>query len=208
MSTKTYKIIEFVLLFILLPTSFAFNYALKIKTLIAVLGFIYIIYVLVKIENTPIKRLNLKVTAQLLKPIAVKLLLIAIATTGFVWFTNKELLFNVPLNNPKLWMGILFGYSIFSVYPQELMYRTFYFYRYANLFKNKKWLIIINALVFSLAHLLFKNTLVLIITGIGGLLFALTYNQTKSTIIVSIEHALYGCWLFTVGMGNMLGFPS
>jgi len=27
-------------------------------------------------------------------------------------------------------------------------------------------------------------------------------------LLVSIEHAIYGCWLFTVGMGSMLGFPS
>jgi hypothetical protein len=54
----------------------------------------------------------------------------------------------------------------------------------------------------------FKNTLVLFLTFLGGVLFALTYNKTRSTLLVSIEHAIYGSWLFTVGMGNMLGFPS
>ena len=42
---------------------------------------------------------------------------------------------------------------------------------------------------------------------IGGLLFAFTYSKTKSTLFVLIEHTLYGCWLYTVGMGEMLGFP-
>ncbi|WMI67558.1 CPBP family intramembrane glutamic endopeptidase [Mangrovimonas sp. YM274] len=106
-------------------------------------------------------------------------------------------------------MGVDFVYvCAFSVYPQELIYRTLYFNRYQNLMKSKWISIILNALVFSMAHLMFKNTLVLIMTFLGGLLFALTFLKTKSTTLVSIEHAIYGSWLFTVGMGDMLGFPS
>jgi membrane protease YdiL (CAAX protease family) len=67
---------------------------------------------------------------------------------------------------------------------------------------------IINAVLFSLAHIFFKNTLVLILTFIGGFLFIHTYSKTKSTTLVSIEHALYGNWLFTIGMGLILAFPG
>ncbi|WP_245825457.1 CPBP family intramembrane glutamic endopeptidase [Pseudocolwellia agarivorans] len=112
------------------------------------------------------------------------------------------------LNNPKLWLFILFFYSLFSVYPQELLYRTFFFKRYQALFKSEWLFIIVNAALFSLAHIFFKNVLVILLTFIGGILFALTFKKTKSTLLVSIEHSIYGCWLFTVGMGNMLGFPS
>ena len=92
--------------------------------------------------------------------------------------------------------------------PQEIIYRTFFFERYASLVDNKWLFIFINAILFSLAHLFLKSPLVQIITFIGGLLFAFTYLKTRSTILVSIEHALYGCWLFTVGMGEMLAFPG
>nr|WP_284041157.1 CPBP family intramembrane glutamic endopeptidase [Jejuia spongiicola] len=102
----------------------------------------------------------------------------------------------------------MFFYSFFSVYPQELIYRTFYFKRYHDIFKNKYLFIFINAIVFSLGHIFFKNSLVLALTFLGGLLFAFTFYKTKSTLMVSIEHAIYGCWLFTVGMGSMLGFPA
>lgn len=129
-------------------------------------------------------------------------------TSIFVWFTDANNLFTVMLHKPKLWVLILLFYSLFSVYPQELLYRTFFFQRYENLFKNEKLFIFINALLFSLAHLFFKNTLVLLLTFIGGILFAITFKKSKSTVLVSIEHSIYGCWLFTVGMGNMLGFPS
>ena len=76
------------------------------------------------------------------------------------------------------------------------------------LFKNTKVLIFANAVFFAAAHLLFKNNLVLALTFLGGLIFAFSYYKTQSTLLVSIEHAIYGSWLFTVGMGSMLGFPS
>ena len=76
------------------------------------------------------------------------------------------------------------------------------------MFKNELLFLFVNAILFSLAHMFFKNSLVIILTFFGGLLFAFTFNNTKSTLLVSIEHAIYGSWLFTVGMGAMLGFPT
>ncbi|MGS2725959.1 CPBP family intramembrane glutamic endopeptidase [Psychroserpens sp. BH13MA-6] len=142
------------------------------------------------------------------KRVLIQLLVIAILTVLYVWFMDKSQLFYVMLNKPFFWLLLLLIYSSLSVYPQELVYRTFFFERYKNMFKSQTVFVIVNALVFSLAHLFFKNTLVLIMTFIGGILFAFTYLKTKSTVMVSVEHAIYGCWLFTVGMGDMLGFPN
>lgn len=208
MQSTRYKSLELLIIFVLIPVSFALNYTPLLKLIIGVLGFTYIIYVLFKIEKIKIrieKNIN---WAAFWKLSLIKLLIIIVITSLFVWFTDAKSLFVVMLNKPKLWMLILFFYSLFSVYPQELLYRTFFFQRYENLFKNEKIFILINALLFSLAHLFFKNTLVLLLTFIGGILFAITFKKTKSTILVSIEHSIYGCWLFTVGMGDMLGFPS
>ena len=208
MQSVRYKSVEFFIIFILIPLSYLLEYPIIYKLIIGVVGFIYVIYILTKVEKNRFKiqkDLNWKL---FWKQTLLKLILIAIITSTFVWFTNKESLFEVVLNKSKLWLIILFVYSIFSVYPQELIYRTFFFQRYQSLFKSELLFIILNASVFSLGHIFFKNTLVLFLTFIGGILFALTFNKTKSTLLVSIEHAVYGCWLFTVGMGNMLGFPS
>ncbi len=208
MKSTQYKLIEFFLLFIVFPISLALNILIEIKLVIGVLGFAYIVFVLLRIEKNRFKiapNLNWK---QFLKQTFVKLLLIAIITTIYMWLVDKEHLFNVMLYKSKLWLFILFFYSFFSVYPQELIYRTFFFQRYKSLFSNQNLFIFVNAILFSLAHLFFKNTLVIVLTFLGGLLFAITFSRTKSTLLVSIEHAIYGCWLFTVGMGNMLGFPS
>jgi membrane protease YdiL (CAAX protease family) len=208
MQSIPYKLTELFIIFIITPISFLFEYPILIKLIIGVLGFLYIIYVLLKVKKNTFKiqkNLNWK---QFWIQLLIKLLVIAVVTVIFVWATDKESLFEVLLNKPKLWLMILFFYTVFSVYPQELIYRTFFFQRYQSLFKNERIFILINAALFSLAHLFFKNTLVVFLTFIGGIIFAFTFQKTKSTLLVSIEHAIYGCWLFTVGMGNMLGFPS
>jgi membrane protease YdiL (CAAX protease family) len=208
MNSITYKSLEFLIIFIVFPVSFALNYSPWIKLGMGFMGFLYIIYILLVVEKE-----KLKITPNLnwilfWKQTIIKLIVIAFITGAFVYLTDRESLFNVILNKPKLWIFILFVYSMFSVYPQELIFRTFFFKRYRTLFINTNFLIFINAIVFSLAHLFFKNTLVIVLTFLGGILFAITYHKTNSTLLVSIEHAIYGCWLFTVGMGSMLGFPT
>lgn len=208
MPSTNYKLIELFLIFVIVPISFTLSYPVWIKMTIGILGFLYIIYVLLKVEKNKFKMASNLNWKQFWKRTFLHLLIIIAVTTVYVWLTDKSQLFNVMLSNSKLWIFILFFYSLFSVYPQELIYRTFFFQRYQTLFKSDWLFIIINAALFSLAHIFFKNTLVMFLTFIGGILFALTFKKTKSTLLVSIEHAIYGCWLFTVGMGNMLGFPS
>ncbi|SDS51373.1 CAAX protease self-immunity [Formosa sp. Hel1_31_208] len=172
------------------------------------LGFVYVVFVLLRIERKKFKVASHLNWTHFMKRMSIQLIGIIVLTTMYTWFVDPSNLFNVIINKPLLWIIILFVYSLFSVYPQELIYRTFFFERYQSLFKNKYLFIVFNATLFSLAHIFFGNGLVMILTFVGGLLFAYTYKRTQSTLLVTIEHAIYGSWLFTVGMGNMLGFPS
>ena len=208
MRSIKYKLVEFFIIFIIIPISFSIDFSVWIKMAIGIIGFVYIVFVLLRIEKNQFKMASNLKWKRFWKQTAIKLLLIAFITSLFVWVTQKEALFNVVINKPKLWVIILFVYSFLSVYPQELIYRTFFFQRYEMLFSNKLLFIFFNAIIFSLGHIFFRNSLVIVLTFFGGILFALTFNKTKSTLLVSIEHAIYGCWLFTVGMGGMLGFPS
>ncbi|MEM9680279.1 MAG: CPBP family glutamic-type intramembrane protease [Bacteroidota bacterium] len=208
MQATSYKLTELFMFFVVIPVSFALDFAIWMKMAIGLLGFAYVIYVLFKVEKNKFKvkkGLNWK---WFWRQTLIKLIGIAAITTIYMFIVDKDNLFIVLRTKPMLWTVILFIYSFFSVYPQELIYRTFFFQRYQSLFKNEWLFIIVNAALFSLAHIFFRNTLVMFLTFIGGILFALTFKTTKSTILVSIEHAIYGSWLFTVGMGNMLGFPS
>ena len=137
MKSTRYKLTELFVIFLIIPISFTFNYAPLLKLIIGILGLIYIVYVLLKVERIKPsiqKNINWKVYW---KSTLIKFLIIAIVTSTFVWITDTKSLFIVVLNKPKLWFVILLFYSFFSVYPQELIYRTFFFLRYKNIFKSE-----------------------------------------------------------------------
>lgn len=208
MKSYAYKLIEFVILFLIIPVSFVFAYPPQLKGAIGILGFVYICVVLLKVEGLVFKMSKHLNWGLFWRQVIALLAIIIVLTITYVWFTDASQLFIVPRTKPMLFVSIVLVYSLLSVYPQELIFRTFFFQRYHDIFKTKAVAIICNALVFMLAHLFFNNMLVLLLTFLGGLIFAYTYTKTQSTLLVSIEHAIYGCWLFTVGMGEMLGFPS
>jgi len=208
MKSTKFKLVELFVIFILMPISFTLNYPLAIKMSLGFFGFIYVAYMLLKVEKNKF-RINPNLNwNHFWKFTLIKLTIIIVLTFLYMWLVDRDNLFEVILNKPKLWLIILLVYSLLSVYPQELVYRTFYFQRYKGLFSNEKLFIFINAIIFSLGHIFFRNALVILLTFLGGILFALTYNRSNSTLLVSVEHAIYGSWLFTVGMGSMLGFPS
>lgn len=208
MQSLPYKSIELMLLFVLFPISLVLDYPLWLKGLIGLVGMGYLLWIFIKIEKISFKPKQSLPWKSFWRRTSVTFLLIAIITTIYVYLKSPEQLFYVPLHKPLLFIAILFVYSVFSVWPQEFIYRTFFFRRYEALFSSKIQLVFINALLFSLAHLFLKNTLVIILTFIGGIIFTMSYFSFKSTLLVTIEHAIYGNWLFTVGMGQMLAFPG
>ncbi len=207
LQNKTYKLFEFFVLFILFPINLVLPYALKIKAIIMLVGLLYLTVVILKVERIKLSIRKNIFWSPFWQQIRRKFVIIAAITIAIVCYSNPADLFLVVKTNPLKWLLFLGIYSFVSVVPQEIIYRTFYFSRYSSVFNNKKLLLFVNAIVFSLAHLFFKNTLVMLITFIGGIIFAQTYLNTKSTLLVSIEHAIYGCWLYTVGLGDILGFP-
>jgi membrane protease YdiL (CAAX protease family) len=104
--------------------------------------------------------------------------------------------------NTGFWALVMVLYPILSVYPQGLLYRAFFFERYAPLFPGKWAMIVASAAAFAFMHLIFRNWLAVALTFAGGLLFAARYAETDSLATSCFEHALYGCWLFTVGLGQ------
>ena len=104
--------------------------------------------------------------------------------------------------HPLFWAVVMVLYPVLSVYPQGLLYRAFFMQRYAALFPEKWMLLLASAAGFAFLHIIFRNPLAVWLTFGGGLLFAWRYAETGSLLTSSVEHALYGCWLFTVGLGG------
>lgn len=113
-----------------------------------------------------------------------------------------ELEWNFLKRSPAFWAVVMVAYPWLSVYPQGVLYRAFFFERYAGLFPGKWAMIVASAAAFAFLHIIFRNWLAVVLTFGGGLLFAARYAETGSLATSSFEHALYGCWLFTVGLGQ------
>jgi len=103
---------------------------------------------------------------------------------------------------PAFWAVAMVAYPVFSVYPQGMLYRAFFFERYAGIFQGKWAMILASAAAFAFLHIIFRNPLAPALTFAGGLLFAYRYAETGSLAVSCFEHALYGCWLFTIGLGQ------
>jgi len=112
--------------------------------------------------------------------------------------------FTLPRENLTDWLMLLLLYPLLSVIPQELIFRTYFFHRYKRIMPSKWLRIIISASVFALAHIIYANWIAVSLAFVGGLLFAYTYAQSRSTYACVIEHSLWGIWMFTLGIGDYL----
>jgi membrane protease YdiL (CAAX protease family) len=127
--------------------------------------------------------------------------LASILTIG-VYLFKPELLFSLIKERPIIWLVVVILYPLLSVYPQEFIYRVFFFHRYKDMFKNRNILIHLNGILFGYIHIIFHNWIAVVLTATGGILFAYTYERSRSLLMVSIEHSLFGVYLFTIGLGD------
>lgn len=129
-------------------------------------------------------------------------LLGAAALLAFGTGTLPEAAFlRLPREHPGLMVLIWVLYPWLSAYPQEITHRVFFWHRYACLFPDRWSLLVVNALLFAWMHAMFWNWVALVMTFVGGLLFAMTYDRTRSGLAAGVEHGLYGAWCFTTGLG-------
>jgi len=113
-----------------------------------------------------------------------------------------ELLFSFLKQRPAFWALVMVLYPLLSVFPQEILYRAFFFHRYKPLFGSGWMMIIASALAFGFVHIIFSNWLAVGLCVIGGVLFSLTYHQSSSLLLTCLEHAIFGNFIFTIGLGQ------
>ena len=111
----------------------------------------------------------------------------------------------LPRHNPRLWLLICVLYPLLSAYPQEVIYRAFFFEHLSRLIPGVRapWLVALNAAFFGYAHIVFGNVWAPILSAAGGLLFASTYLKSRSVMCAAFEHALWGNLIFTLGLGPL-----
>jgi uncharacterized protein len=119
-----------------------------------------------------------------------------------VWRFSPTTLFSFVKSAPRLWLLVMILYPVFSVYPQELLYRAYFFHRFKPIFGSDAGMIIASALLFGFVHIIFGSWISVSLAAVGGVLFGLTYRKSGSLLPTCLEHALFGDFIFTIGIGR------
>ncbi|MEM9523569.1 MAG: CPBP family intramembrane glutamic endopeptidase [Pseudomonadota bacterium] len=116
--------------------------------------------------------------------------------------TRPEALFFLLREQPGLMMMIAILYPLVSVLPQELVFRPLFFERYQTLLPSGAWpAVVLNAALFSFAHLMYWSWIVVIMTFFGGLVFGWAYRIRGSFALAVTLHSLGGIIIFALGLG-------
>ncbi|MBD3287542.1 CPBP family intramembrane metalloprotease [candidate division KSB1 bacterium] len=196
-----FLIIEFIIMFIGLPLV-VYLEIFRIPKLL-VLSIITIYCVVILVRQRAFRSIEPTVSRKsYMKKIMRRFILLAIVMLLLTLVISPKTLFTLPRQRTALWLVIMFLYPLLSAFPQELIYRTFFFHRYASIFKSSILMIVMSVLTFSFVHIIYDNIPAIIFSLVGGYLFTRTYHESRSLLLVSFEHAIYGAFVFTVGLGH------
>ncbi|BEQ14289.1 CPBP family intramembrane glutamic endopeptidase [Desulfoferula mesophila] len=125
--------------------------------------------------------------------------LVPLALVSYFFLHDKFLA--MPTSHLAGWLSLLLLYPVLAAYPQEVVFRGFFFQRYRPLFPDPRIMVLASGVSFGLAHVFYGNWVAPVIAGLGGLLFGYRYLRSKSLVAVGMEHGLWGNLLYTLGLG-------
>ncbi|MBN8532166.1 MAG: CPBP family intramembrane metalloprotease [Alphaproteobacteria bacterium] len=192
--------VECVALFALLPVVFWF---LPLKPLLFLVLWVMglgCLLLWMRMTKAGVGELWRGVPRQAWKPMLLRFAVCAPALLAFTAWHDPERLFSFPIERPGMWAVVMLLYPVLSVIPQEIVYRVFFCERYKALFAGRATLLM-SGLAFGHAHLFLGNWVAYVFSAIGGVMFAQTYEKHRNFALIWVEHALYGCWVFTLGLG-------
>jgi membrane protease YdiL (CAAX protease family) len=198
-----YLALEFVVLFLILPSLYVYFWPISIHPIPAVWCIAAVCaWQLRRDGRFSADRFwgTLPGKKQILVAIA-RFALAAVLLGLFVMVFEPERLLDYPKRSPVPWLAFILLYPVLSAVPQGIVFRAFIFHRYRDLFGNGWAMIAASALVFCYAHIIYRNPVALILTLGGGLIFAHSYAKSRSLFFSSMEHGLYGNFIFTIGLG-------
>lgn len=128
-----------------------------------------------------------------------RFIFLASCIIGYAMIFFPDRMLDLPSRNFSVWLLLAIVYPLLSVYPQELLYRGFFFIRYRRLFPTVWLILLMSSICFAWMHIVFESVISITFTLAGGMLFAHTYSRTRSLRLVCFEHTLYGELIFISG---------
>jgi hypothetical protein len=195
--------IEFVLLFFGIPTWIYLDQDF-IHPSIIILPVLVFIFMLLR-RSSDFKWSELirwQVTRKVILGNGVLIALAALLMLGYVYFFDRENLFNLPRANIWIFLAMCLFYPGFSAFGQEIIYRTFLSRRYSSILAKEWHFVLASAVTFSFMHIVYYDPVSMILTFMGGLYFARNYQLTRSVLFTSVLHGIFGIMMFGGGLGQ------
>ncbi|WP_299944159.1 CPBP family intramembrane glutamic endopeptidase [uncultured Ruegeria sp.] len=136
-----------------------------------------------------------------LRELVVFTLVTGVFCTALIYLARPGAAFFLLKHRPEMLAFIWVGYPLLSALPQELLFRPLFFRRYHAILPQGRKADMLNAAIFSFAHLMYWSWIVAIMTFAGGLLFSWAYRQRGSFFYAVLLHAIAGNIIFAVGLG-------
>lgn len=118
------------------------------------------------------------------------------------WLYPYQLLW-LAWHQPTFVLVIVFGYSLISVPPQEIAFRSYAAWRLDGLGTPFLPAALISAAAYGWVHILFGSWLSVLLTLLAGIVFYRTYRTSQSLAAVWLEHCLFGTAVFVLGLGSL-----
>lgn len=204
MNKRAFLYIECILLFFIVPSLLYFFrhwFAWRITPIVLVVALVCSIYLIADKSFDRRKLWNTNHIADHFIKICLTFIVPGIMISVFTYYFQRIHFIYFVSAEPGLWFVFILLYPLLAVYPQELVFRAFFFHRYGELFSSGFTLILLNGISFGIAHLFYANWFAPVLSMFGGMLFAYRYKKTDSLLAAAIEHGLWGNFLFTIGLG-------
>ena len=185
MNRKKQKLIEiffFTLVFLIFVISF------QLQQYVILFLILTGLVVVITYKNEIKKNFLQKKTNSLLKIIYLDIFIVILLT---ILFSENFNSYKMESKNYFFIFFLLLLYLLFSVIPQEIIFRFLFFHKYECYFNNIQ-ILIINSLAFSLCHLIYFDMYIFFFSFFGNILFTCNYIKNKSLLLVIIEHFIIG----------------
>lgn len=198
---------ELVAIFVVLPLVFFLKWIPGPKALPLLVVFVYALIILLTDSTFDRRRFGWQ-KFTMWKPLMVRFAIVAAIMTAYLLVFESSRLMELPIQRPGLWIMIMVFYPIWSAFPQEVIYRGYFRHRYQALFTDERIFMLVNAFLFAFLHIIFQNRIALAGGFLAGILWWLTYRRSGSLLVTSAEHALYGNFIYTIGLGHYFYVPD
>ena len=190
-SNNNYKLIELIIITLLIPLIIVFlNLQIYVILFLIVTCFLICLF-----KKEDLKKIPLSKNVNDYKKLIFRDLSLFMFLILFLDLLGEVKLIFFDLKNFHYLILLSLFYLIFSVIPQEIIFRYYFF-------TSKCILIITNSLAFSIFHVIYLDIKIIFITFIGSLLLSSNYVQFKSLILVILQHFFFAQILLTLGFLN------